>query len=75
MSCKAQSSRLNYPDYIRYNGTNYEVPHCGAFSTFLEPKYSPQDPVFKYPLPVFLPSFAIYNNEHVLLPIWLRVVW
>ena len=33
MSCKAQSSRLNYPDYIRYNGTNYEVPHCIAFST------------------------------------------
>ena len=34
------------------NGTNYEVPHCGAFSTPilipLGPKYSPQDPVLKY---------------------------
>ena len=32
------------------NGTNYEVPHCGAFSTpHSRPswtQYSPQDPVF-----------------------------
>ena len=33
--------------------TNYEGPHYGAFFTLqlitLKPKYSPQDPVFKYP--------------------------
>ena len=35
------------------NGTSYEVPHCGALPTPclnpLGPKYSPQEPVFKYP--------------------------
>ena len=42
------------------NVRNYEVPHCGAFSIphshHSEPKYSPQDPVFKYPYPGFLPK-------------------
>ena len=36
------------------NGTNYEVPPCGAFPT-LGPIYWPQDPIFKYPYPAFLP--------------------
>ena len=37
------------------NGTNYEVRHCGVFPfpilIPLGPKYSPQDPVFKYRIP------------------------
>ena len=33
------------------NDSNYEIPHCVAFSIphSLGHKYSPQDPVFKYP--------------------------
>ena len=31
------------------NGKNYQVPHCGALFLSLGPKYSSQDPVFKYP--------------------------
>ena len=33
IACLSQSSSLNHSDYIKVNGTNYEVPHCGAFST------------------------------------------
>jgi len=33
MTCPSQTSRLNHPDYIRWNGANYEVPHCDAFYT------------------------------------------
>ena len=33
MTCTSQSYRLNHSDYIRCNGTNYEVPHCEAFYT------------------------------------------
>ena len=41
------------------NGTDYEVPHCGAVSTPhripLGSKYSPQDPVLKYRQHGYLP--------------------
>ena len=41
------------------NGTNYEVlimePSPFPILIPLGPKYSPQDPIFKYPYPMFLP--------------------
>ena len=63
MSCPSQSSRFNHPDFIRWTIQTMKFlivePSPLPILIPLGPKYSPHDPVFKYPI-----KFAIvkYSN-------------
>ena len=65
MTCKSQSSRLNHPDYIWCNGTNYEVPHCKAFST---PHSHPNIRLKILSLNTLILRSSLNERDHVLQP-------
>jgi len=52
MTCPSQCSRFNHPDYIR---RTVQMLKFFIVEPSSLPKYSPRDPVMKYPLPAFLP--------------------
>jgi hypothetical protein len=58
ITCPSQSFRLNNPDYIRRTVQNMKVliVESSPLSILipLGPKYSPQDPIFKFPWLAFL---------------------
>ena len=66
----SQSSRFNHPDYIRRKVQSMKFLIEEPSPLFLGPKYSPEDPVVKYPYPGFLPSeYIVYNPcKHIFTP-------